>query len=160
MWDLVVVDKENLIASIEIKSQVGPSFGNNYNNRVEEAIGSATDIWTAYREGAFKPSMRPWLGYIILLEDVPSSTRRVDVKEPYFKILDIFRDTSYSKRYQIFCERLMRERLYDATCFIMSNRKQGLLGKYLEPSPELSFEKFAASLMSHANAFSKLIDHQ
>lgn len=55
-WDLVVVVDNNLIATIEFKSHVGPSFGDNFNNRVEEAIGSATDLLTAYREGAFKPS--------------------------------------------------------------------------------------------------------
>ena len=54
-WDLLVVVDGCLIAAIEFKSQVG-SFGNNYNNRTEEAIGSATDLWAAYREGAFKPS--------------------------------------------------------------------------------------------------------
>jgi hypothetical protein len=45
---------------MEFKSQIGPSFGNNFNNRTEEALGSATDIWAAYREGAFKPSSRPF----------------------------------------------------------------------------------------------------
>jgi len=37
---------------------------NNFNNRVEEALGSATAIWTAYREGTFKPSQRPWIGWL------------------------------------------------------------------------------------------------
>ena len=50
-WDLLVVLDNELIASIELKSHIGPSFGNNFNNRVEEALGSATDIRTAYREG-------------------------------------------------------------------------------------------------------------
>ena len=49
-WDLLVMADEHLVTAIEFKSQVGPSFGNNFNNRVEEAIGNATDIWTAYRE--------------------------------------------------------------------------------------------------------------
>lgn len=57
-WDLLVVSDGKLLAGIEFKSQVG-SFGNNYNNRTEEAIGSAVDIWAAYREGAFKRSARP-----------------------------------------------------------------------------------------------------
>jgi len=51
-WDLVVVSDEQLFASIEFNSHVGPSFGNNFNNRVEEALGSASDLWMAYREGA------------------------------------------------------------------------------------------------------------
>ena len=60
-WDLLIVDNRQLVAAIEFKSQVG-SFGNNYNNRTEEAIGSAVDLWAAFREGAFAPSERPWLG--------------------------------------------------------------------------------------------------
>ena len=59
-WDLLVVSDGNLLASIEFKSQIGPSFGNNYNNRTEEALGNATDLLTAYREGVFKLSNRPW----------------------------------------------------------------------------------------------------
>jgi hypothetical protein len=62
-WDLVIVHDDQLLAAMEFKSQIGPSFGNNFNNRTEEALGSATDIWAAYREGAFKPSSRPFLGY-------------------------------------------------------------------------------------------------
>ncbi|PIP08218.1 MAG: restriction endonuclease, partial [Syntrophobacterales bacterium CG23_combo_of_CG06-09_8_20_14_all_48_27] len=38
-WDLVVVKNGHLVAAIEAKSQVGPSFGNNFNNRTEEAMG-------------------------------------------------------------------------------------------------------------------------
>jgi hypothetical protein len=84
-WDLLVVSDGKLLAGIEFKSQVG-SFGNNYNNRTEEAIGSATDIWAAYREGAFKPSARPWLGYLMLLEEAPGSLAPVRAREPHFKV--------------------------------------------------------------------------
>ncbi len=52
-WDLLLIKDGQLIVAIEAKSQVGPSFGNNFNNRTEEAMGSALDLWTAFREGAF-----------------------------------------------------------------------------------------------------------
>ena len=42
-WDLVIVVDGRLLATVEFKAQVGPSFGNNYNNRTEEALGNATD---------------------------------------------------------------------------------------------------------------------
>src|SRR6266576_1617524 len=42
-WDFIVVVKGQLIAAL--KSQVGPSFGNDFNNRTNEAIGSALDLW-------------------------------------------------------------------------------------------------------------------
>ena len=48
LWDLVVIHRGHLVAAIELKSQVGPSFGTNFNNRTEEAIGTAHDFWTAY----------------------------------------------------------------------------------------------------------------
>ncbi len=79
-WDLVIVHQGELVAALEFKSHVGPAFGNNFNNRTEEALGSAADIWAAYREGAFKPSGRPFLGYLMLLEDCDRSRAPVAVK--------------------------------------------------------------------------------
>lgn len=52
MWDLLVIHEGELVAAVEFKSQVG-SFGNNFNNRTEEAIGTAHDLAVAFREGAF-----------------------------------------------------------------------------------------------------------
>jgi Restriction endonuclease XhoI len=153
-WDLLIVDHGQLSAAIEFKSQVG-SFGNNYNNRTEEAIGSATDIWAAYREGAFKPSARPWLGYMMLLEDAPGSTRPVTAREPHFKVFPEFRSSSYAKRYVILLTKLVRERLYDSACFLLSDSKGGPQGNYREPSPELNFEKFMASLLARVISVAK-----
>jgi hypothetical protein len=155
-WDLVVVDHDALIAAVEFKSQIGPSFGNNFNNRTEEAIGSAQDIWTAYREGAFRASERPWLGYLMMLEDSPRSTSSVAVRQPHFEVFPEFLNSSYSQRYQLLMTRLVRERLYDSACFLTSSSLTGLKGQCSEPNPELSFLKFIASLTgkitSHLNA--------
>ncbi len=153
-WDLLVVADGQLLAGIEFKSQVG-SFGNNYNNRTEEAIGSATDIWAAYREGAFKPSVRPWLGYLMLLEEATGSTNPVRAREPHFKVFPEFKNASYAKRYEILLTKLVRERLYDSACFLMSNATDGPKGLYKEPAPELSFQNFIESLMAKAIAVAK-----
>jgi hypothetical protein len=154
-WDLVAVVDGTLLAVVELKSQVG-SFGNNFNNRTEEAIGNATDLWTAYREGAFKTSLRPWLGYFMMLEDAPGSTRPVGVREMHFKAFNEFRGTSYADRYAILCKRLVLERLYDAACFILSSRETGPSGDFREPDPQLTFRAFATSLVAHATTFAKL----
>lgn len=153
-WDLLIVSDGKLLAAIEFKSQVG-SFGNNYNNRTEEAIGSATDIWAAYREGAFKPSARPWLGYLMLLEEAPGSTSSVRAREPHFKVFPEFRDASYAKRYEILLTKLVRERLYDSACFLMSNAEGGSKGECFEPAPELSFQNFITSLLAKAIAVAR-----
>lgn len=153
-WDLLVVANNKLLAGIEFKSQVG-SFGNNYNNRTEEAIGSAADIWAAYREGAFKPSGRPWLGYLMLLQESPGSISPVRAREPHFKVFPEFKAASYAKRYEILLTKLVRERLYDSACFLMSNAADGLKGGYKEPAPELCFQNFIESLMAKAIAVAK-----
>lgn len=153
-WDLLIVSEGQLIAGIEFKSQVG-SFGNNYNNRTEEAIGSATDIWSAYREGAFKPSARPWLGYLMLLQEAKGSLRPVRAREPHFKVFPEFQAASYARRYEILLTKLVRERLYDAACFLMSNSSEGPKGYYIEPSGELSFQNFVASLIAKSIAVGK-----
>jgi hypothetical protein len=152
-WDLIVVKDGHLIAAIEAKSQVGPSFGNNFNNRTEEAMGSALDIWTAFREGAFNGGVQPFLGYFFMLEDCDASNRPVRVKEPHFKVFPEFVEASYMKRYELFCRKLVLERHYTAASFITSDSQKGLTGIYKEPANDLSFSIFLRSLVSHVGAF-------
>jgi hypothetical protein len=154
-WDLLAVVQGQLLAIVEFKSLVGPSFGNNYNNRTEESLGNATDLWAAYREGAYKPSQRPWLGYLFLLEECGSSLRPVKVNESQFKVFQEFRGASYARRYEILLTKLLRERLYDGACLLLSTRDGGLRGEYREPAQELTFQRFSASLLGHAMAFAK-----
>lgn len=146
-WDLLVVHQGVLLASVEFKSQVGPSFGNNANNRAEEAVGNAADLQAAFREGAFKPSPRPWIGFFMLLDESEASTRPVGVEEPHFSVFPEFRNASYAKRYELLCLKLVREGLYDSAAFVLSNRTKGLVGGYQQPNNEIAFRAFAASLV-------------
>ncbi len=151
-WDLVIVHEGELLAALEFKSQIGPSFGNNFNNRTEEALGSATDIWAAYREGAFRPSARPFLGYFMLREDCQRSRSPVKVVEPHFPVFPEFRNASYRDRYAILVEKLLRERLYDGACLLLSGAASVDNGDYLEPHPELTFSKFVTPLVAQVAA--------
>jgi len=151
-WDLIVVHEGELLAALEFKSHVGPSFGNNFNNRTEEALGSATDIWAAYREGAFKPSARPFLGYLMLLEDCDRSRSPVRVAAPHFAVFREFEGSSYRDRYAILIEKLLRERLYDGACFLLSDSASAKRGDYVEPYPELAFERFITPLLARVAA--------
>lgn len=94
-WDMLIVHETRLVAAIEFKSQRGPSFGNNLNNRAEEALGSAKDLQVAHREGAFgRTQPRPWLGWVTLLEDCAKSTTPVEVQEPHFPVFKEFMGAS------------------------------------------------------------------
>lgn len=98
LWDLLVISEGQLIAAVEFKSQVGPSFGNNFNNRAEEAIGTAHDFWTAYRDGAFGEQPRPFIGWLMLVEDAPASRAAVQECSPHFPVFLEFKGASYIKK--------------------------------------------------------------
>jgi hypothetical protein len=151
-WDLLVVHDGKLIAAIEAKSQVGPSFGNNFNNRTEEAMGSALDLWTAYRERAYLDSPQPFLGYFFMLEDCEASNRPVKVQQPHFNVFPEFIGASYMLRYELFYRKLVLERHYSASAFITSSINEGIKGAYATPSDDLSVERFARTLIAHVSA--------
>jgi hypothetical protein len=144
-WDMIVFRGSRLCAAVELKSQVG-SFGNNFNNRSEEAIGNSTDFWTAFREGGLGRET-PWLGYLFLLELTDKSTKPVGLKSGFFPPFPVFKGTSYSRRYEILCERLVLERKYSRTALLLSPR--GRKGDYQEPNAALGFHGFAKSLHAH-----------
>jgi len=150
-WDLIVVSDGQLVTAMEFKSQVGPSLGNNFNNRSEEAIGSATDIWVAYREGRFGKSPTPFIGYFFLLEDGDRVNTPVRNKEPYFKVDPVFDKASYSKRYELLARRLVLERVYSAACFVMATNSPRTV--ITQPAEDLNFQRFVAALRGHVVTF-------
>jgi len=152
-WDLLVIRDNTLLAAIEAKSQVGPSFGNNFNNRTEEAMGSAIDLWTAYRERAYLASPQPFLGYFFMLEDCDASNNPVKVREPHFKVFPEFVGASYRRRYELFCRKLVLERHYSASAFITSTAQDGSTGLFSTPADDLSVERFTKTLLGRLAAF-------
>ena len=152
-WDLLVVDNNELIIAIEFNSQVGHSFGNNFNNRTEEAMGTALDIWTAYREGVFENQKAPWLGYFMVLEDCYRSNEPVRVRSPHFDVLKEFVNTSYKERYEIFCNKLLLERQYSAACFATTSLSPNGVITYNFPHTNLEFKTFSISMLSAALSY-------
>jgi hypothetical protein len=91
----------------------------------------------------------------MLLEEAPGSVAPVRSREPHFDVFPEFENASYAKRYEVLLTKLVRERLYDAACFLMSSAAAGVRGVYREPAPELSFENFVTSLLAKAISVAK-----
>jgi hypothetical protein len=149
LWDLLVLHQGHLIAAIELKSQVGPSFGNNFNNRAEEAIGTAHDFWMAYREKAFGEQPQPFVGWMMLVEDAPASRQAVQDRSPHFPVFPEFQGASYLKRYDILCRRLILEQLYTTASVIVSPRSAVVTGEFSDVSEMTGLRTFVTSLASH-----------
>ena len=149
LWDLLVIHKGELIAAIELKSQVGPSFGNNFNNRTEEAIGTAHDLWTAFREEAFGKQPRPFVGWLMMVEDAPSSRSPVRDSSPHFPVFEEFKGASYLQRYDLLCQRLVQEQLYTTAAVIAAERSAVDTGDFTELSSMTNLNAFVTSLAGH-----------
>lgn len=152
LWDLLVIHEGRLIAAIELKSQVGPSFGNNFNNRTEEAIGTAHDFWTAYREEAFGKQPRPFVGWLMLVEDAPGSRSPVRDRTPHFPVFAEFQGASYLKRYDVLCQRLVQEQLYTTASLLASPRTAAATGEMAELSDMTGLKTFVTSFAGHIAA--------
>lgn len=159
-WDVLVISRRRLVAAFEFKSQVG-SLGNNFNNRSEEAIGSAADLWVAHRHGAYTgfasatadanqrelvaDPRPPFLGWMMLLEDSTAARAPVNVDEPNYPTFPEFRGASYARRYQLLCERLMKEQLYGCAALVLSEEQAGT---HSGVHRELSFATSARTLFA------------
>lgn len=152
LWDILVISHGRLVAAVELKSQVGPSFGNNFNNRTEEAIGTAHDLWVAYREGAFGKQPKPFVGWLMMVEDEPASRTPVRDKSPHFPVFPEFQGASYLKRYDALCQRLVQEQLYTTAALLASPKTAVSDGSFSELSEMTSLKMFVSTLAGHIAA--------
>lgn len=149
---MLVINDGRLVAAIELKSQVGPSFGNNFNNRAEEAIGTGLDLWKAYREEAFGTIPRPFVGWLVLVEDCARSRSPVRDNSPHFSTLEEFSGASYADRYNILCQKLVQEQLYTSAAVLLSPRTSRDTGEYSELSEMTGLKTFVTTLGGHVAA--------
>jgi hypothetical protein len=152
LWDLLIINHGRLVAALELKSHIGPSFGNNFNNRTEEALGTAIDLWTAYREGAFGEAPRPFVGWLMLVEDAPKSRLPVRDTSPHFALFPEFKGASYLERYNTLGRKLTQERLYTTATIMASPRTAAKTGKFGDLSELTSLKTFITSFAGHIAA--------
>lgn len=145
-WDVVLQYKGHVLAVVEAKSQ-GSSLANNFNNRVEEAIGQAADVWKSHERGFLISGLRPWVGYLMVVEETLKTTSPKHLLvgkavPPGMKVDGSFDGMSYAERYARAFERLDQERMLDATCVAITSGPDS----YSYPNEWLSFNGFAAQL--------------
>jgi len=142
-WDLVVVHKEVLVAAIELKALGNPSFGKNYNNRIEEALGNAIDLDQAYQAG-LAGREKPWLGYFFLMDDAEKSRCECTPRaHPALKLAAEWASLSFQERFAIAGKRLIDEGLYDAVCYVTASPTDP---SPKEPDPRLDWNRFSAAI--------------
>lgn len=156
LWDVLVFQDRRLVVAVEFKSHIGPSFGKNFNNRAEEAIGTAHDLATAFQKQFLSDQPPPFTGWMILVEDCEASGRVVGDQSRHYPVFPEFRNTSCLARYEILCCKLIQERMYSQATVIASPRSARFTGDYRELSGMTGLRAFASRLAAHVASWSQM----
>jgi hypothetical protein len=134
-WDMLVVHEGRTVAAIEFTSQRVPPLATDTSTRIEETIGMAEGMWTAFRQEANGRSRpRPWLGWVMLVEDGSDSG-------------------SYGRRYEQILHKFAHERLIDAAALIASPGKCGSRDTFIKPAEDLSMKWFLSNLVGWVGGY-------
>jgi len=143
-WDVVAMHKGHLVGVVELKSQAS-SPGNNANNRIEEAIGSAVDAKSVQElTGAFG-NLGVWAAWCMTFNrdcesGNPIRLTSVQKKNLRFPLSDsAFDNMTYAKA----VERLIAQKVYDAGWMLITwVDSDGTIG-HGEPIPTATAETLA-----------------
>ncbi|MEV8321488.1 PaeR7I family type II restriction endonuclease [Streptomyces sp. NPDC059900] len=155
-WDVVVTHGTTLVAAFELKALGGgkedDGYSKNYNNRIEEALGSAVDLQRA-SQPPFYSGEKPWLGYFFIMEDTPGSRSAIRIDNGPFSVEDKWYGMSYQGRFAEYCRRLKAEEIYDEVCYITSSASDP---KPKEPVDTLDWLHFSAAINSRIQYLAEL----
>ena len=142
-WDFMVVRRGRLAAVIRLDAVPNPAEDNEH-HRTAEAVYAAHAIQAAYRCGMFgEQANRPFVGWLMLVEDAPSS---------HFPVRPEFQNASYLKRYDLLCRKLMQENLYTAASVITSPATAARNGRFNEVSELTGLKNFVTTFAAHIAA--------
>ena len=135
--------------ALGFKLQVGPSSGNDFNNRSEEVMGQIM----IFGQPAVKEHLaRPFPGRLMLVEECEASAVPVRVAGPHFRVDPVFRGASRIERHDIPCKRLVREGLYTGTALMASPREAVDDGCHRKMSGPASLKTFVTGFAGHIAA--------
>ena len=88
----------------------------------------------------------------MLLEDCAESNTPVMEREPHFPVDHAFKGQSYAQRYDLLCQRLVKEELYSSATLFVSPYDAAMNGRYRHLSQLTSLETLVAKFMDHSRS--------
>lgn len=152
LWDIVVVNEGRLIAAVKFDYLPGASLSACASCDCDKVLGRAMELQAAYRRGVFGETRKPFVGYLMLLEDAPASRRPATDASPNFPLSPEFRRASYAERYNILCRKLMADNLYTVAAVILLPSSASKSGTYSELSEPTGLKAFVTTLAGHIAA--------
>ena len=148
-FDFVIIQNQIPVVALEFKS-INSSFGNNMNNRADEAIGQGTDLNAMY-DGNGISAGDFFSGYILCMADTEDSRRVTrEITLPLINLNIEMNRLSYQGRGDAMCLRLEEECTWTCTSFLSSDLLE-CNGDYTVHNPENSPTRFLHSLFTFLN---------
>jgi hypothetical protein len=143
-FDFVVIRNQTPIVALEFKS-INSSFGNNMNNRADEAIGQGTDLNAMYNGNGIRAG-EFFSGYILCMADNADSRSAIrEINLPLINLDVEMNQLSYQGRGDAMCLRLEQQNIWTCTSFLSSDLSN-CDGDYTVLSPENSPTRFLRRL--------------
>ena len=124
-WDFLVIRDRVPLVALEFKS-IMSSYGNNLNNRAEEAVGQGADLNATLQSHGIQPES-VFSGYLMIMADDSASRRPTrNITLPLLDIEVEMNDLSYQQRADRMCQRLEEKRIWSCTSFattVLSDNK-------------------------------------
>lgn len=77
---------------------------------------------------------------------------------PHFPVFEEFQEASYLRRYDLLCQKLVKEQLYTTAALITSSRSAVENGEFTEMSAMMGLRTFVTALAGHAAAESARLE--
>jgi len=148
-WEFIVMRRNRLVAVIRLDGVVAED---NHHQRTAEAVYAAHAFQAAYRADMFEALTRPFVGWLMLVEDAPKSRSPVTDRSPHFPVRPEFQSASYIQRYDLLCRKLMQENLYTAASVITSPATAARNGRFTEVSEMTGLRNFITTFAAHIAA--------
>jgi hypothetical protein len=152
-WDIVVMHEGRLVAALAIRARTAQSLENGFVALGEEALCTGKEMDALCRKQAFGPGLRPWFGWLVLLEDGSALARPAAMAPTLLQVVPEYRHSTHAEWYGLLLRKLERERIFDACALLLCPEDRQQSDTYREPTRDLGGMRLLAHLASHAGAF-------
>ena len=153
-WDIVATYKDNLVAVVELKSQVG-SEGNNGNNRIEEALGNSRDASAAQELNQAFGNLPIWTAFCVAFGSSPDDAKPTRAPQSMFSLDPVFAGMTYARQWEIAVTRFIQTGAYDAGWMVTTWVAADGDVRFAEPVPTATAATLATQIRARVE-FAKL----
>ncbi|MGW4814653.1 Shedu anti-phage system protein SduA domain-containing protein [Kitasatospora cineracea] len=150
-WDIIISRDGFPLAATYVMSAGGPSFGNNFRNRILEITEQALDVRRQYDSSGLK-DLQPHLSLLFVLEDRPESRMPARARSAVTGFPSKMDGISYRDRFADFFAQLLKDGVYDGICYVTSSSDGGSAPE--EPCWDMGIDDFLSGIASRVSSLS------